>query len=212
MQRAPAMLRTRDRAITEADFEFLARQALPAAIGRVKCLQAPALGNDKVNPGHVYILVIPRLAHPESMLTPEQLVLKPEDISNLTAYLNERRLLTTRLDIAAPAYQGAAVRVNLKANSLASRTKVENEVLSRLYHYLNPLTGGPNQDGWPFGRDLFISDVYQCLQGIPDVLFVRSVELYKAKPGGESQGSPVERIEVLRHGVVASGKHRVEFL
>jgi predicted phage baseplate assembly protein len=35
MVRAPAMLRTRERAVSESDFEFLACQALPAAIGRV---------------------------------------------------------------------------------------------------------------------------------------------------------------------------------
>lgn len=39
MMRAPQMLRTRDRAVTEADFEFLTRQAMRSNVGRVKCLQ-----------------------------------------------------------------------------------------------------------------------------------------------------------------------------
>ena len=85
-------------------------------------------------------------------------------------------------------------------------------MLSRLYHYLNPLTGGPDGDGWEFGRSLFISDVYQCLQGIPNVQFIRSVEMYDAKAGGEPQGAPVESLEVVAHGVIASGKHSVEFV
>ncbi|MFQ5436735.1 MAG: putative baseplate assembly protein, partial [Anaerolineae bacterium] len=62
--RAPALLRSRDRAVTEADFEFLARQALPAAIGRVKCLQPRPSEAGRVLPGQVYVLVIPRVPNP----------------------------------------------------------------------------------------------------------------------------------------------------
>ena len=212
MQRAPSLLRSRDRAITESDFEYLARQALPAGIGRVKCLQVPGATTGKMAPGQVYVLVIPRLTRPETQLDPRQLELRPDDVATLSAYLDERRLLTTHIDIRAPAYHWTAVKVKLQAAPEADRAKVEAEVLRRLYRYLNPLTGGTNQDGWPFGRDLFLSDVYQCLQGIPDVLFVRSVDMHNAKPGGEAQSTPVERIEVLRHGVIASGKHQVEFI
>jgi predicted phage baseplate assembly protein len=210
-QRAPEVLHSRDRAITEADFEFLARQAIPARrIGRVKCLQA--LGSDKATPGQVYVVVIPRLAQPENRLDPKELELRPEDVATLRAYLDERRLLTTRLEITKPAYRWVAVRVKLQAVSDSVKPRVEAEVLRRLYAYLNPLTGGPNQDGWPFGRDLFLPDLYPCLQGLPDVLFVDSVEMYLAKEGGEAQGNPLPRIDLVRHGMIASGRHQVEFL
>ena len=85
-------------------------------------------------------------------------------------------------------------------------------VLERLYAFLNPLTGGPDGKGWPFGRHLFVSDVYQCLQGLPNIQFIRSVELYTARPGGEAQGTPLETLEIVAHGVIASGKHSVEFV
>jgi hypothetical protein len=84
-------------------------------------------------------------------------------------------------------------------------------VLTRLYRYLNPLTGGNAGAGWPFGRDLFVGDVYQCLRDVPDVLFTRQVELFLAEPGGERTGDPVERVDVVAHGVIASGVHTVEF-
>ena len=210
--RAPAMLRARERAVTEQDFEFLARQALPALIGRVKCLQPKPSDAGRVVPGQVYVLVIPRVRDPQGFLPPEALILREEDAATLTAYLDERRLLTTRLDIRPPAYQWVACKVKLRAAPGAARAQVEAEVLSRLYHYLNPLTGGPDGDGWEFGRSLFISDVYQCLQGIPNVQFIRSVEMYDAKAGGEPQGAPVESLEVVAHGVIASGKHSVEFV
>jgi hypothetical protein len=105
-----------------------------------------------------------------------------------------------------------AVRVSLRAEPGANETAVEADVLARLYRYLNPITGGKDGDGWPFGRDLYISDVYQCLQGLPKVQFVREVTMYAANEAGEAQGEPVERIDVRSHGVVASGLHGVEFV
>jgi predicted phage baseplate assembly protein len=210
--RAPAQLRSRDRAVTEMDFEFLARQALPAAIGRVKCLQPQPAEAGRVAPGQVYLLVIPRLPQSQGYLAPEQLVLEPEDITALTAYLDDRRLLTTRLDIRPPDYYWVSVTARLRAAPGVDNELVEAEVLNRLYRFINPLTGGLDGKGWPFGRDLFVSDVYQCLQGIPHVQFIRGVEMFDARTSSAGQGEMLDFLKVVAHGVVASGRHRVEFV
>lgn len=222
MMRAPALLRSRDRAVSESDFEFLACQALPAAIGRVKCLQPRPSEAGRVAPGQVYVLVIPRVPDPAGYLSPEQLAFPQETIAALQAYLDERRLLTVRLDVRPPAYRWVAVKVQLRPAPGADGDAVRAEVLGRLYRFLNPLTGGPDSlnaglrrpedEGWPFGRELFASDVYQALQGIANVQFIRGLELYATAEGGGPQGKPVESIELVAHGVVASGRHEVEFV
>jgi len=212
MTRTPAMLRSRDRAVTEEDFEFLARQALPAAFGRVKCLQPIPSDAGRVVPGQVFVLVIPRLPQPEGYLEPDRLTPREQDVKALTAYLDEQRLLTTRLDVRPPAYHWVAAKVKLRAVPGADQAAVETEVLARLYRCLNPLTGGPEGSGWPFGRDLFISDVYQCLQGTPDVQFIRGVEMHAAHASGQARGEPIEQLEAFAHGVIASGLHVVEFV
>jgi hypothetical protein len=135
-----------------------------------------------------------------------------EDLATLTAFLNERRLLTTRLDIRAPAYSWVAARVRLRAAPGADQVVVERDILSRLYKYLNPLTGWTDGKGWPFGRDLFASDVYQCLQGTPDVQFIRGLEIFQTQAGESPAGNPVDSVELLAHGVIASGNHEVEFV
>lgn len=211
MMRVPAMLRSRKRAVTEADYEYLARQALPDAISRVRCLQARSANNSEVAPGQVYVLVIPNVRYEGGYLSPEELRAPDQEIASLTAYLDEHRLLTTRLNVRVPAYRWVSVRVSLGAAPGADRDRLEEEVLTRLYRYLNPLTGGNEGKGWPFGRDLFVGDVYQCLRDVPDVLFTRQVELFLAEPGGERTGDPVERVDVVAHGVIASGVHTVEF-
>lgn len=212
MTRAPALLRSRDRAVTESDFEFLARQALPAATSRVKCLQPRPAEAGRVAPGQIYVLVIPRVMNPNHYIRPEELELDDKQMTTLSEYLDERRLLTTRLDIRAPAYRWVSVSAELREAPGFSREEVEAEVLSRLYRYLNPLVGGPKGEGWPFGRDLFVSDVYQSLQGTPNVQFIRSVTMYLAGEDGAPEGKPVENVEVVSHGVIASGIHRVEFV
>jgi predicted phage baseplate assembly protein len=212
MMRAPALLRSRDRAVTEADFEFLAREALPASIGRVKCLQPRPSDAGRVAPGQVYVLVVPRVLHPDGYIEPRDLELNQKDMALLSQYLDERRLLTTRLDIRAPAYRYVAARVRLRASPDVEQPVVETEVLNRLYRFLNPLTGGPDGSGWPFGRDLFVSDIYQSLQGTPHVQFIRSVDMFAASPGGQAEGNSVETLEVVAHGVIASALHQVEFV
>jgi predicted phage baseplate assembly protein len=210
--RVPALLRSRERAVTEDDFEFLARQALPAKIGRVKCLQPRPAESGNVAPGQTYVLVIPRLPQPEGYLDPNQLKLNEDDIVALTNYLDERRLLTVRLDVRPPAYYWVSVKVQLRPSPGVPQAEVQSEVLSRLNRFINPLTGGPDGKGWQFGRDLFVSDVYQSLQGIPNVQFIRNVEMYTTQPDGETHDSPVEYIELVAHGVIASGLHTVEFI
>ncbi len=212
MLRAPALLRSRDRAVTEADYEFLARQALPALIGRVKCLQPSPSEAGRIVPGQVYVLVIPRIPEPAGYIAPEQLTLRDEDVAKLTSYLDERRLLTVRLDIRPPAYQWVTVKVKLHATPGLDRSVIQSEVLARLNRFLNPLMGGPDGTGWQFGRSLFSSDVYQSLQGLENVQFVRSIEMFAARPDGQPQGDPVESMDVVAHGVIASGKHSVEFI
>jgi len=212
MVRAPSLLRSRDRAVTESDFEFLARQALPSAIGRVKCLQPRPAEAGRVAPGQVYVLVIPRVKNPTYHLKPSELEPNDNDIMTLSTYLDQRRLITTRLDIRAPAYRWVSIKAQLRASPGASQEEVGAEVLARLYRFLNPLVGGPDGQGWPFGRDLFVSDVYQSLQNTPNVQFIRGVEMYAAAEGGAAEGKPVESLEVVSHGVIASGIHEVEFV
>jgi predicted phage baseplate assembly protein len=212
MVRAPKLLRHRERAVTASDYEDLALETPGVTIGRVKCLQPLPSETGRVAPGQVYVLVIPRVRRPAGYLEPDALEPAAADIERLTSYLDERRLLTTRLFIRAPAYYWAAAKVQLRARPGVDQAIVENDVLTRLYKFLNPLTGGPDGKGWPFGRELYLSDVYQCLQGLPNVQFIRSVELFTTEPGGGPQGEAAESIEMVAHGVIASGVHEVEFV
>lgn len=211
MMRAPLLLRTRERAVTAEDFEFLADQALPSAIGRVKCIEPTPDEAERIIPGQVYVIVIPTVREPEGFLTPQQLEPQAADLEKLKQYLDERRLLTVRLEVSQPAYEWVSVRIRLREVVGVDRKLLEDEILRRLYRFINPLTGGRDGSGWPFGRTLYESDVHQCLQGTPGILYTSGLELFRAQPGGGAAGAAVRSIDLLRHGVVASGIHTVVF-
>jgi len=211
--RAPMLIRSQQRAVTAEDFEFLAKEALPEVIARVRCLQPrPSETTASVYPGQVYVLVVPRVNYPAGYLPPEDLAISDEDLKRLSDYLDHRRLLTTRLYTRTPAYRWVSVKVTAGAAPGADRHKLELTIMKRLYEFLNPLVGGLDGEGWPFGRDLFAADVYQALQGIPNVLFLRNVLLYAATPNGQRVGEPLEKLDLVAHSVVASGLHEVELI
>ncbi|MCA9922393.1 MAG: putative baseplate assembly protein [Anaerolineales bacterium] len=211
MIRAPKIMRHRDRAVTPQDYEDLALST-SLNIGRAKCIQTRPSEAGLSAPGQVYVTIIPKIFNPARLLTQAELSPDPADITRLRTYLDERRLLTVRLRIEPPAYRGVSVRVELGISEDADRDEVEKLVLDKLYTFLNPLTGWRDGKGWPFGRDLYASDVFQCLQGLAGIQYFRSVELYDANPGGEKQGSPLEVITTLTHSVIASGVHEVVFV
>ncbi|MEM7330544.1 MAG: putative baseplate assembly protein [Chloroflexota bacterium] len=212
MMRAPLALRSRNRAMTAADFEYLAQRALPSHVARVRCLQARPVDLPNIPPGQVFVLVVPKVRYPAGYLSPNELQLERQEIQTITDYLDERRLLTTSLNVRAPAYRWVAAQVSLGALVGYDEGQVEKAVLARLYQFLNPLAGGPDGDGWAFGRDLFVADIYQALQDMEGVAFIRSVELFQSAPGGERIGKAVESIDVVAHGVIASGMHEVLFV
>ena len=99
--------------------------------------------------------------------------------------LKKRRLLTTRLNVAGPSdekggftlYKKMAVwniTLHRKHDALeADVFKAAKEELSRFFH---PLIGGRDGKGWPFGRDVYLSEVIERLAGLAGVEFVEHAE------------------------------------
>jgi hypothetical protein len=63
--------------------------------------------------------------------------------------------------------------------------------------FLHPLTGGPEGVGWPFGRDVYLSDVAAALERTPGVDYVVELSLLlNDTPQGECVAVPADRIVV----------------
>ncbi len=207
--RAPQVLRSRGRAVTAADYEALARLA-DSRIERARCVQPTTGGErDAALAGRVYLLLVPKVNSPERRIVADQLRIDEDLRQSVQRYLDEYRLLTVRVDIREPQYSWIAVEVAAVAAADADPERVRADIERQLYRFLNPIVGGPTGNGWPFGRDLYPSDVYACLQGVRGIDFIESLRAYHVPPAG-SRAEITGRLEVPTHGLIASGEHRVD--
>jgi hypothetical protein len=87
---------------------------------------------------------------------------------------------------------------------------VREQVEAALYRYLNPMVGGPEGQGWPFGRDLHLSEIYGVAQRVPGVEFIEEVRLLVSDPGsGAAPRSAPPLLEVPAGGLICSLRHQV---
>lgn len=203
--RGPLALRTRDRAITAEDYEQLAKRAAPD-IARVRCI--PATGPGEA--GGVRVLVVPAaIPDKEQRLTFEDLVPDGEMLAEVASYLDARRPVGARVLVEPPFYRGVTVVAQLTARPRMSREVLKRDALRALYGYFDPIRGGPDGEGWPFGRPVHAGEVHAVLQQLRGTEIVDEVLVFAADPITGRRGEPLQRVELERNALVFSFEHRV---
>jgi predicted phage baseplate assembly protein len=203
--RGPILFRTRNRAVTSEDYEELAREAAPE-VARVRCVAA----GDGAEAGGVRILVVPAAGEDElGRLRFEQMVPTDETLQRIAEYLDERRIIGARVIVEPPVYQGITVVTRLKARSRTSPRRLQEAALAGLYRYFHPIKGGPEGQGWPFGRPIQAGEVYSVLQRLKGVEIVEDARLFSADPITGERGKAMPRIELEPHALVFSYEHQV---
>jgi len=186
-QRAAMEIRTRYRAVTAEDFEFIVGEA-SSRVGRTICLP-PAGPADSIK-----VHVLPRIAPADRHLTHEELTPDDDLLAEIAAHLDSRRVIGTTVDVLPVRLRGVSVVVNLQAEPQAGLQRVEEEVLQALYTYINPLVGGSPTgpgSGWPFGRLLNQGELYQIVHSVEGVQFVKILRVYETDlRNGEQSPQP----------------------
>lgn len=205
--RVPDYLRSLNRAVTAKDFEYLAHEAAPGQIGRVYCLQPPLTSRGEVN-----VLIVPAIARLQGFISPESLYLQPELRASVQQYLDERRLLSTRLQVMSPTYQWVETEIRVKAGRYMDTEKVRQAVEKRLFEFINPIVGGTDGTGWQFGRDLYVSDITAVVLAMTGVDFIRTVRLYPVtyREGDFIREAEVTELPIVSHGIMISYRHTVQ--
>lgn len=200
--RAPDALRMQERAVTAQDYEIISRRAAPS-VRRVRCMPA---GDGA---GAVKVLVVPdAVADEGDRLRFEQLIPSDQVLRAITASLDERRLIGTRLVVEPPVYQGVTVVARLAA-APGDTDRVREAALDALFRLLNPLHGGPDGTGWPFGRPVQYGEVFGVLQRATGNALVEEIRLFAADPTTGRRGAPADRIDVAVSALVFSYQHQV---
>jgi Baseplate J-like protein len=203
MQAVPVtilQLRKLERAVACGDFETLALEA-DGRVGRARCL--PRLNievdTEKEKAGHVSLIILPK-----SKSEPDLLGV----LATVEKYLEPRLLLTTRLHVVGPQYLPVRIEATVVPLTDQLESDVKTKVVQAVKDFLDPLTGGDQGNGWPFGRNVFVSEIYSLLDQIAGVDYVqsKSVKLKTTTAGRELNNAANELlgIEVKSYELVAA--------
>lgn len=191
-------LRQLHRAVTADDYEKLALAASPQVVRArvVPRRNLDALAEEArtaLRPGYVSVIVVPaRPAATDSLGQPV-----PPAASDLPPLLSEtlrqqvaedlepRRLLTVRNVVVGPIYVPVQPAVVLAGRADVPPDLVRAQVKAAIDGFLDPLTGGEG-NGWPFGRDVYVSEIFQLLEALPGVDYVTDVSLASVLPAAGS--------------------------
>jgi len=207
-ERAPMALRSQDRAVTVQDYEFLAKEA-SRRVARARCIQVRnEQGGSSVPPGTVELLIVP-VVPPEQARTLQTLQPDPLLLDEVKTYLDERRMLGTHLAVDGPAYVGVSVEATIVVSRNASSERVRAMTTDRIREYLDPLLGGPDGAGWPFGRDLYLSEMQSVVQSIPGVEYAQDVTLYQVDIQTGQSRAAGQKITLAEDVLLLSYEHVV---
>jgi hypothetical protein len=184
-----------------------------ADVARVRCLPERNLENEPGGaavsaPGHVSVILM--LADATQSLAPDDLAFVKQ------GFLDRRRLIGTRVHVITPP-RAATVKVTarlfLKADALyqpnqlnLNKKPVPQVAKEAIAAFVDPFTGGPDGQGWPFGRRLFVSDLITVLAGVDGVEAVDQVALGMngAPPRSDIDALDVSEFELLTSTTSAS--------
>ena len=113
--------------------------------------------------------------------------------------------------VAPPHYVGLTVVVDVHARRALRRRRGARRRAAALYGLLDPLTGGPDGTGWPFGRSVQSHEVHAALARIPGVDMAQevTVTLFPADADTGRRRAPVQRLDLPPTALVFSYEHQV---
>jgi hypothetical protein len=143
----------------------------------------------------VEVLIVPAVA--DSLRAGDLTKLNVDEALARTVgdHLDRYRLLTTTLRIKEPNYLGVKVRAEIIPSEYSRPEVVQARVAESLRNFINPLaiatesaengqpdgaTAGLTDDdweGWPFGRNLYVAEIFSLIQRVPGVKHVLDVQL-----------------------------------
>jgi len=158
-----------ERAVTGDDYTRLAKAADPN-VARAQCIPGCDLSDltraiPVPQPNHVSVLIIPRSAEQRPLPSPGML-------QRVQDALDKRKPLATHVHVAAPRYVPLSVSLSVVAKGVTAQEQFREEIAKAVRRFLDPVTGGEADSGWPAGQALYVSELLRRLHAIPHVEYV----------------------------------------
>jgi len=169
--RAAGVFKSLQRAVTAEDFQWLSREA-STSVGRAQCLK------EKNKQGEIVIIIIPVIPSGESIAC--KLVPSRELIRRVASYLDDRKLVGTKIRVQGPVYRVFNVRLTLVFRSdILDIERLKKNIETSLCSFCHALAGGGG-GGWEFGKSVTAGSVLKQLEKVQGILSVDEVRLYDA--------------------------------
>ena len=173
-------LREPQRAVTVSDYEKLAQSATATILDeepckvRTRCFVRRNLEADDPAtflqdcPGHVSVVIVIQKNLDKEVF--EDLLRKVRE------KLEPSRLLTTRLHLVRPSYVLLGLGGSIRIKPGIPIPEVQLRVVAQFQDYFNSaFEGGPNGEGWPFGRPIYLSEIYAVLEKVEGVDYIETL-------------------------------------
>ncbi|MDC7220317.1 MAG: putative baseplate assembly protein [Spirochaetales bacterium] len=201
-KRASGVFRSRNRAVTSEDYAWLAYEA-SSSVGRAVCL--PKVNNR----GEIVVIILPRR---EKIDLEEKLYPSSELVRRVREYLDERKLVGSRLCVSGPLYKRVTLQIRLVFRKEIVETHSAREDISRvLKEALHPLVGGEEGKGWEYGESLQKEFVQRTLDRIKSVHHIEDIRLVDGESGMEQDMITLRPDELLYPGEIILEDRRSEF-
>ncbi len=169
--RVPREIRHRERAVTQEDYEDLAKIASPAVI-RAKCVPLRDLKSSLSNKALNSVSVI---------IVPDSKEVKPlpsvELVNRVQNELQGQAQPGVNISVVGPFYVQVSITAEIAVVSLEGVSDLAQTIETKLNEFLHPLSGGFDHNGWDFGVQPHKSDFYRLLEGISGVDHLRSLSI-----------------------------------
>ena len=176
LHRAQKNLKKITRAVTSKDYEYLALHTPHCRVARAKALPgkyiSPTNGWYSICPGTVTVLVLPKDNNNGE-------IDKNKFLEKVYKHLDDHRLLTTELFVRFPGWTKVSIKANVTVKPQFDENKINEEIKKELNRFLDPVKGGTEAKGWPFGRPVYRSEIYAVIREVDGVDYIENLELKK---------------------------------
>jgi hypothetical protein len=178
------VLKARNRAVTLEDFEVLAKQTPGGQVARAEAIATTSGRTTRVDADGeetdvpdccdrgIRVMVITQSLDPKPQ--PSEATLRL-----VCAYLDERRLITTPLVVAGPAYRELDISIEVAVRGDQDLRTVKTALSSMLQGYFHPLTGGRNGSGIALGAPVIYSEILRQVMSVEGITRVASLRFHK---------------------------------
>jgi hypothetical protein len=126
-------------------------------------------------------------------------------ITAVKNFLTPKLLLTTQLHVVGPQFLTVGIKATVVPLPDEQEPALQQRVVDAVKKFFDPRTGGEDGQGWPFGRNVFVSEIYSLLDQLPgvDYVIMGSITLTPAgrlisSTTGELIGVDVKPYELVR--------------